>query len=161
VSLMISWFIAMLMTPQHCLWFLSQKKEEGETDEFNTPFFNQFRKLIYWILRHRSISLIFLVSALIISILGFQFVVKLFFPFSTRPQLMVDYWAPAGTSIHEVKRKTDIIEAKFQKENNVESVSTFVGAGPPRFYLPVDPEFLYQNYGQLLVNFKGYNDIDP
>jgi multidrug efflux pump subunit AcrB len=92
---------------------------------------------------------------------GFQYVVKLFFPFSTRPQLMVDYWAPAGTSIHEVAAKTSEMEKKFQKAANVESVSSFIGAGPPRFYLPVDPEFLYSNYGQLLINFKNYDDIDP
>ena len=74
---------------------------------------------------------------------------------------MVDYWAPAGTSIHEVVAKTNIMEKKFQEAENVESVSSFIGAGPPRFYLPVDPEFIYSNYGQLLINFKSFHDIDP
>lgn len=161
VSLMISWFIAMLMTPQQCLWFLSYDKQNTQTDEFNTPFFNRYRQLIYWILHHRFLSTIVLIGSLLIAFVGFQFVVKLFFPFSTRPQLMVDYWAPAGTSIHEVSAKTNAMESKFQKAENVEAVSSFIGAGPPRFYLPVDPEFLFSNYGQLLINFKSYQDIDP
>lgn len=161
VSLMISWFIAVLMTPQQCLWLLSSKKQETQTDEFDTPFFHRFRQLIQIILRYRLLSICCLVIALCLSFVGFQYVVKLFFPYSTRPQLMVDYWAPAGTSIHEVSSKTSKMEKKFQESKNVESVSSFIGAGPPRFYLPVDPEFIYSNYGQLIVNFKTYRDIDP
>jgi multidrug efflux pump subunit AcrB len=160
VSLMISWFIALLMTPQQCLWFLDSKKQNAETDEFNTPFFNRFRKLVQGVLHHRWLSVCLLVVLLAISFIGFQYVVKLFFPNSTRPQLMVDYWAPAGTSIHEVTSKTNLMEKKFQENETVESTSSFIGAGPPRFYLPVDPEFIYSNYGQLLINFKRYQDID-
>lgn len=161
VSLMISWFIAMLITPQQCLWWLPSEKEKTQTDEFDTPFFNRFRKLLHQILHHRLIFVCFLIAALILSFIGFQYVVKLFFPNSTRAQLMVDYWAPAGTSIHEVASKTDQMEKKFKEYPKAESVSSFIGAGPPRFYLPVDPEFMYSNYGQLLINFKSYHDIDP
>lgn len=161
ISLMISWFIALLMTPQQCLWFLNSNKENTQTDEFNTPFFNRFRKLLKGVIRHRVLTVGFLLVALAFSLIGFQYVVKLFFPSSTRPQLMVDYWAPAGTSIHEVSSKTALMEKKFHEDKTVESVSSFIGAGPPRFYLPVDPEFIYSNYGQLLVNFKKYQDIDP
>lgn len=161
ISLIISWFIALLMTPQQCLWLLDTKKQETETDEFNTPFFNRLRTLIRGVIRHRLLSVICLLAALVMSFIGFQYVVKLFFPNSTRPQLMVDYWAPAGTAIHEVSSKTDLMEKKFKEDNRVESISSFIGAGPPRFYLPVDPEFIYSNYGQLLINFKKYQDIDP
>ncbi len=161
ISLMISWFIALLMTPQQCLWFLDSKKQGTETDEFNTPFFKRFRKLIGGVIHYRVLSVCALLVLLVVSCIGFQYVVKLFFPNSTRPQLMVDYWAPAGTSIHEVASKTNLIEKKFQEDEMVESISSFIGAGPPRFYLPVDPEFIYPNYGQLLINFKKYQDIDP
>src|SRR5262249_22584039 len=152
VSLMISWLIAILMTPQQCLWLLKSNKQEAQTDEFDTPFFYRFRQLIKVILCNRLLSICCLLIALCLSFIGFQYVVKLFFPYSTRPQLMVDYWAPAGTSIHEVASKTSVMEKKFQEAENVESVSSFIGAGPPRFYLPVDPEFIYSNYGQLLIN---------
>lgn len=161
ISLMISWFIALMMTPQQCLWFLDSKKQESQTDEFNTPFFNRFRKLIRGVIHNRLLAVCVLLVALVISFIGFQYVVKLFFPNSTRPQLMVDYWAPAGTSIHEVASKTNLMEKKFKEDETVESISSFIGAGPPRFYLPVDPEFIYSNYGQLLINFKRYQDIDP
>lgn len=161
VSLTISWFVAMLMTPQHCIWGLSYKNQQNQSDEFDKPFFNYFRKVISLILHRRLISVCILIGLLVASFIGFKFVIKLFFPFSTRPQLMVDYWAPAGTNIQEVASKTDLIEKHFIKASNVESVSSFIGAGPPRFYLPVDPEFIYPNYSQLLINFKNYKSIDP
>ena len=113
VSLTISWFVAMLMTPQHCIWGLSYKNQQNQSDEFDKPFFNYFRKVISLILHHRLISVCILVGLLVASFIGFKFVIKLFFPFSTRPQLMVDYWAPAGTTIQEVASKTDLIEKKF------------------------------------------------
>lgn len=161
ISLVISWFIALLMTPQQCLWFLSYGTQNARTDEFNTPFYQKFRKAIRMIMRHRGLFVCLLVIALGFSFFGFQFVIKLFFPFSTRPQLMVDYWAPAGANIRDVEAKADRMERKFRSAEHVDSVTSFIGAGPPRFYLPVDPEFLYSNYGQLLINFKSYQDIDP
>ena len=161
VSLIFSWLIAVLLTPQHCLWLLSSQKQAGETDEFNTPLFNRFRTVIHGVLRHRLLTVCLLLIALACSFFGFQHVIKLFFPFSTRPQLMVDYWAPAGTSIHEVISRTSRMQQKFQEGTHVESVTSFIGAGSPRFYLPVDPEFLHSNYAQLLINFKTFRDIDP
>lgn len=41
------------------------------------------------------------------------------------------------------------------------SVSAFVGQGPPRFYLPVDPELPYQNYAELVINTHSYEEVDP
>lgn len=161
VSLMISWFIAMLMTPQQCLWFLKVDKNEKGEGEFNTPFFRTFRKILHSVLQYRYITLIILICTLLFSFFGFQYVVKLFFPASTRAQLMVDYWAPADTSIHEVANRTEVMQKRFNRAENVLDVSSFIGAGPPRFYLPVDPEFMFANYGQLIINFKSYRDIDP
>ena len=35
----------------------------------------------------------------------------------------------------------------------VESVTAYIGSGPPRFYLPVDPEYPYQSYGVVRTIF--------
>jgi multidrug efflux pump subunit AcrB len=51
-------------------------------------------------------------------------------------------------------------EKKMLADERVASVATFMGAGPPRFYLPVDPESPYQSYAQFIVNVQDYRDID-
>ena len=65
---------------------------------------------------------------------------------------MIDYWAPEGTRIQDVAIDITVLETKLLADERVESVSVFIGAGPPRFYLPVDPESPNQAYGQLIVN---------
>ena len=45
-------------------------------------------------------------------------------------------------------------------DERVEGVATFIGSGPPRFYLPVDPERPNPSYGQLIVNVRDARDID-
>ena len=39
-------------------------------------------------------------------------------------------------------------------------VATFAGQGPPRFYLPVDPESAHPSYGQIIVNTPTLGDVD-
>jgi multidrug efflux pump subunit AcrB len=38
-------------------------------------------------------------------------------------------------------------------------VASYIGAGPPRFYLPVEPEKPYSSYAQIIVNVKDYREI--
>jgi hypothetical protein len=51
------------------------------------------------------------------------------------------------------------IEHKLRSDSRVAGVASFIGAGPPRFYLPVDPEPLSSNYGQIVVNVRDYRDV--
>ena len=52
-------------------------------------------------------------------------------------------------------------EAYLMKDERVAGVSSFIGQGPPRFYLPVDPELPYQNYAEIVVNTHSYEEVDP
>jgi multidrug efflux pump subunit AcrB len=53
-----------------------------------------------------------------------------------------------------------LLEHELLKQEGVERVSTFVGQGPPRFYLPVDPEDNYPAYGQIIVNTDSLDSVD-
>lgn len=160
ISLLLSWIIAMMITPSQCIDFLPQPKEGGEK-EFDRPLFVFFRKVVRWMVKVRFFALSFLAILLIASIFGFGFVRQMFFPDSTRPQLMIDYWAPAGTRIEEVAEEVQKLEREVLNNPLAEDVAIFIGAGPPRFYLPVEPERRYQNYAQLIVNFDSYKDVGP
>jgi len=90
---------------------------------------------------------------------AFKYVDQMFFPAAARSQFMVDYWAPEGTRIQQVSRDLRGLEARILDDERVTSVSTFVGQGPPRFYLPVDPEDPYASYGQIIVNTTSFKDV--
>lgn len=163
-ALTISWLIALLITPLQCMDILKVEArkagDNSEGDEFKGPFFRIFRKVLKVAIRFRGITIGIILGMLAVSIFAFGFVSQLFFPDSSRPQMMIDYWAPAGTRIEELSKNIKPVEKQILLSPYVDSVSTFIGAGPPRFYLPVDPEKSFPNYAQMIVNVKEYENID-
>ena len=100
-------------------------------------------------IRYRVLFLGSMVGLLVLSVLGFRFVPQLYFPDSSRLQVMIDYWAPEGTRIQQTSADLQRIEKYLQEHPAIASVSTFIGKGPPRFYLPVSAEDPYTSYAQI------------
>ena len=100
-----------------------------------------------------------MVILLVTAGIGFTGIPQLFFPDSARAQFMIDYWAPQGTTMRTVSADLRGIEEKLDGDPRVTSVGTFMGAGGPRFYLPVDPEMPYSSYAQLVIATPTYDDV--
>ncbi len=161
VSLMISWLLAMTVTPLQCIDMLAApKKDRPQKDPYGGRFYRLFRRLLETSIRRRFLSLILMCLLLGGSLAGFSGVKQMFFPDSSRQQFMVDYWAPEGTRIQQVSADLGPIEQRLGADARVKNLSTFVGAGPPRFYLPVEPEKNYQSYAQLIVNTQSLEDVN-
>jgi len=163
-SLLLSWLIAVMVTPIQCMQMLKISKPspgKEEADEYGGKFFSGYRKLLELAIRGRWLFMGAMVGLLIVSAIGFGGVRQMFFPDSARPQFMVDFWYPEGTRIQDVSKQIQSAEKRLMDDNRVMNVSAFSGAGPPRFYLPVDPELPYQNYAQLIINTHSFKDIDP
>ena len=86
-----------------------------------------------------------------LSIFGFGFVQQQFFPDSSRPEILVDIWFPEGTSFAGNEEVTKRVEQRLLTEAGVNSVTTWVGSGVPRFYLPLDQVFPQSNVSQFIV----------
>ncbi len=163
-SLLLSWLIAVTVTPIQCMQILKvpqSEPDEEEADVYGGKIFVGYRKLLELAIRRRWLFMGAMVGLLIVSAVGFGGVRQMFFPDSSRPQLMVDFWYPEGTRIQDVSEQIKTAENRLMNDERVMNVSAFAGAGPPRFYLPVDPELPYQNYAQLIVNTHTFKDIDP
>ena len=161
IALLVSWVVSVTLTPVACLDLLPAPKDTGG-DPYGSPFFKRFKELLERAIRMRFLTIGSMVALLVVAFLSFGNVKKLFFPDSSMTKFMIDYWTPEGTRIQNVSADLKIIEAKLANDERVEAVATFIGAGPPRFYLPVEPESPNQAYGQLIVNvhdFKQINDI--
>jgi len=164
VSLLLSWVLSVTITPLVCIWFLPQPARSGSEDPYDAGFYRVFGSLLTSAMRHRFAVMGVLFATLAGSIVAFGWIDRSFFPNSARLQIMVDYWAPEGTRIQTTSSDLIRIEEKLQSDNRVASVSAFIGQGPPRFYLPVEPELPYSSYAQLIVNLKsleGLNELIP
>lgn len=159
ISLMLSWLVSVTITPLQCISIL--RAPENETDDaYSGRFFVGFKKLLVKLVLYRKLTLGISCVFLVISAWGFTFIPQQFFPDSTRAQFVIDFWAPEGTPIESVSAQLKPIESKLIADERVADVGTFIGSGGPRFYLPVDPEFPYQSYAQLVVNTPTFDDID-
>jgi len=161
ISLIASWIIAMTITPIMCIdLFPEPKPKDNESSEFDTPFFQRFRSFLEFGLRFRWATTLVMVAALGASVYAFQYVDRVFFTDSTRHQFMIDIWAPEGTRIQTTSALAERVEAQLADDPRIEGVATFVGAGGPRFYLPLDPELPYASYAQLVVNTTSLEAVD-
>jgi multidrug efflux pump subunit AcrB len=162
ISLLVSWVIALTITPVMCIDLVAAPKETSEkgADSDSGGVFKVFRNALEHAIRLRWATIGCMVGLLAVSVYGFQFVDRLFFTDASRQQFMIDVWAPEGTKIQEVASLIEPIEARLGKDDKVESVSSFIGSGGPRFYLPLDPELPYASYAQLIVNTKSLDDVD-
>lgn len=160
ISLLLSWVLSVTATPLLCILMLPDPKGSASAEEYGGAMFHTFRRMLDFCLARRWAVLAVLVVAMLGALSLFPLIDKSFFPDSARLQLMVDYWAPEGTTIETVSGDMQEIEAHLLTEPGVESVSSFIGAGPPRFYLPVDPEGANPAYGQLIVNLRSLDDLN-
>jgi multidrug efflux pump subunit AcrB len=161
ISLLTSWLISMTLTPLQCIDMLPEpKKEKADEEPYAGGFYRVFRRILEGAIRIRFFTIATMAALLVVSLISFGNVKQMFFPDSSMTKFMIDYWAPEGTRIQTVAADLKLAEKKLLTDERVESVATFIGAGPPRFYLPVDPESPYQSFAQFIVNVQDYRDID-
>ncbi|MGY2489312.1 efflux RND transporter permease subunit [Cupriavidus sp. CP313] len=153
LALVLSWLAAVYFTPY--LGYLLLKTHgpgAGEAHEvFDTPFYARFRRLVDWCVTWRKVVIAITLVAFALGIYAFKFVEKQFFPDSSRPELMVELWMPEGTSFAQMETEAKRFERLVGKDREVESLTTFVGTGAPRFYLPLDQIFPQTNVAQVIV----------
>ena len=160
ISLLVSWLISMTVTPLQCMNMLKAGNTNGGSDPYDSPFYRSYRAVLAWAMRARWLTIGSLVVLVLVAALGFGNVTQQFFPESSMPKFMVDYWAPEGTRIQQASADLRRAEEHLLADGRIDSVATFIGSGPPRFYLPVDPEYPYASYAQLIVNVHDFRDID-
>ena len=152
-SLVISWFVSVYFVPYLGALLLKAKPAaEGEVHElFDTPFYNRFRGVVRWCVENRwkTIGITLLVFAL--GIVGMGRVQQQFFPDSSRPEVLVDLWLPEGSTIQETEALAKRFEARMLKEPGIATVTSWVGSGVPRFYLPLDQIFPQANVTQAIL----------
>ncbi|MEM5274372.1 efflux RND transporter permease subunit [Cupriavidus taiwanensis] len=153
LALVLSWLAAVYFTPYLGYLLLKTRgRGAGEAHEvFDTPFYARFRRLVDWCVSWRKLVIAITLVAFALGLYAFKFVEKQFFPDSSRPELMVELWMPEGTSFAQMETEAKRFEQRIGKDKEVASLTTFVGTGAPRFYLPLDQIFPQTNVAQVIV----------
>ena len=155
VALVLSWLVSVYFVPYLGHWLLKDRPasdpESEHREQFDTPFYRGFRRLVEACVTHRWITIAATVLTFVLGLAGMGQVQQQFFPDSSRPEILVDLWSPEGTSFAASEAAAQAVEQRLMKEVGVTAVSTWVGSGLPRFYLPLDQVFPQTNVAQVLV----------
>ena len=154
LSLMISWVLAITLTPFFCNIMFKEPSEAmagTEVDPYKGALFVFYRGFLNKALKHRMISLVLTVAALVLAIAGFGHVKQAFFPPSNTPIFFVDVWMQEGTDIRETEKAIKQLEQDAMAYDGVENVTSVMGMGAQRFILTYAPEKSYSSYGQLII----------
>jgi multidrug efflux pump len=156
LALILSWFVSVYFVPYLGTLLLKEHKhhageESVHTEHFDTPFYNIFRKTVNWCVQHRWLTIGATILVFALGIVGMGKVQQQFFPDSSRPEVLVDIWFPEGTSFAANQEVTQRVEKRLMQEEGVNTVSTWIGSGVPRFYLPLDQVFPQSNVSQFII----------
>ncbi|PCI71792.1 MAG: acriflavine resistance protein B [Gammaproteobacteria bacterium] len=171
ITLLCSWILSMTMIPLLCVYFLKSKQPK---QNFETPFFQKYRRILAWLIKKRWQTLMATLVVFVISMAGLQLVPKLFFPPSDRTYFKVELELPIGSTIESTKEMVGKIEAYFQEhlvqnkkdeqyeqdEQGITNWVTYIGSGGPKFLLTHNPKPKSPNYALMVVNVTSLIIID-
>ncbi|WP_318434529.1 efflux RND transporter permease subunit [Photobacterium leiognathi] len=164
ISLMLSWFTAISLTPFFADLFFNNVKvdqADDQKDPYGSIFFVVYRKSLEFCMRQAWMTVIVLILMLGGSVYGFTLLKQSFFPASTTPMFMVDVWLPEGTDIRATNDTLKQLEKVVGAEEGVEYVSSSAGKGSQRFMLTYAPEKSYAAYGELIVRVDSFESVVP
>ena len=154
MALLLSWWVSVYFVPYLGVLLLKVKSHsahDGAHELFDGPFYSRFRQAVTWCVLNRWKAIGITLVLFVLGLVGMGRVQQQFFPDSSRPEILVDLWFPEGTSFKLNESVTQAVEQRLLKEAGVETVSTWIGSGVPRFYLPLDQVFPQTNVSQLIV----------
>lgn len=157
ISLLVSWVVSLTLTPLQCMAMLHA---EEKTDQKEGKMLSAFRAVLEFAMKKRLLTVASLVLLLVSAIGTFGNVQQIFFPDSSMTKFTVDYWAPEGSRIQSTSKGMAVIEQHLLKDERIKTISSFIGQGSPRFYLPVSPENPNPAYGQIIVNISDFEQLD-
>ncbi|MDN3683481.1 efflux RND transporter permease subunit [Vibrio sinaloensis] len=144
ISLMLSWFTAISLTPFFCRYFSLKvrkiKQDGADSDPYNGMIFVVYKNFLEFCMKRAWLTVVVLILGLAVSIVGFTHVKQSFFPSSTTPIFQADIWLPEGTDIRATNTKLKALEAWISEQDGVEHITTTAGKGLQRFMLTYAPE---------------------
>ncbi|WP_374412399.1 efflux RND transporter permease subunit [Novosphingobium colocasiae] len=152
-ALIASWFVAVIFTPYMGVRLLPDIKavEGGHSAIYETPRYQQVRRLIGWAVRRKRLVATATLAAFLIAGAGMPLVKKQFFPTSDRPEVLVEVQMPKGTAIAQTAAAARQVEAWLRRQPEAKIVTTYIGEGAPRFFMSLSPELPDPSFAKIIV----------
>ncbi|WP_100656429.1 efflux RND transporter permease subunit [Alteromonas flava] len=148
ISLLVSWFLSLTVTPLLCYHFVKIKREQdvGVVRRKINAVFDQlnpaYEKSLSIILRFRSLFLLAMFGLFILGGYALSLVPVKFFPDSDRSQVLIYLDLPAGSSMRETTSLMQRVMVDLEDKSRfpyIQQQVAYGGFGGPRFVLSLTP----------------------
>lgn len=152
ISMMLSWFAALIVTPVLGKLMLKVKKQEG--DPYDKFLFRAYRAILEACLRHRALTILITLAMFAGSVYVYTTLDTSFFPDAETVYYSVDLWSSEGTSISQQEKVTSGLADYLASQPGVKNISQFIGGGGLRFMLTYSPPEPDTSFSQLIVEVE-------
>ncbi len=121
---------------------------------YETRGYNLLRAVIRWCVTHRIKVVVATLGVFGLAVFGFTKVQQQFFPLSERPELFFQMRLPEGSSITASTAVARKAEEMLKDDKGIESFSTYVGQGSPRFWLGLNPQLPNEAFAEIVIVAK-------
>ncbi|MGZ9408996.1 MAG: efflux RND transporter permease subunit [Methylocystis sp.] len=158
VALIASWFVAVMFTPYLGVKLLpdfAKLHPHRDPEEiYRTPFYRWLRAVVTWAVDYRGVVIAGVVGVFALAVFGFFVVPKQFFPYAERLELFLQLRLPEGSSIGASLEAAKQAEALLKDDPDAALYTSYVGQGPPRFWLGLNPQLPNEAYSEIVVVAK-------
>jgi multidrug efflux pump subunit AcrB len=140
LALLTSWLVAVTFTPYLGVLLLpTPRRQLSHEAIYDTRPYRALRRVVRWCVHHRWFVVLATLLAFLASVAGMTLVRQQFFPNSTRPELVVDVTTRQGASHAATEAAVAKLEAVLAQDTDVRWYTSYIGSGPPRFFLSFNP----------------------
>ena len=152
-ALLASWFVAVFFTPYLGVKLLPKIEPNpgGHDAIYDTPLYRRLRSVVKACVRFKWIVAGAVIASFALAVVGMGFVKQQFFPSAARPELLVEIYLPQGTAFDVTNQVAKQVADDLRDLDGVVEMSSFVGAGAPRFFLSLNPEQPDPAFAKLLI----------
>jgi multidrug efflux pump len=155
VALLASWLVAVVFTPWLGVALLRAPKPAAaghHGGQYDGRAHRALRRLVRWCVDHRLLVLLATLAVLAAGFAGMAATRKQFFPTSARLELLVDVTLRQGAGLRATERAAEAVEAALAGDPGARTVTTYLGAGAPRFFLALNPDLPNEAFAKLVIN---------
>ncbi|KAA2238297.1 efflux RND transporter permease subunit [Salinarimonas soli] len=155
IALVASWFVAVIFTPYLGVKLLPKSMAaHGHADPhavYETRTYRILRAVVRACVNRRGLTILATIGIFAGSIVAFGRVQQQFFPLSERPELFFQLRLPEGTAIGVTDEAARKAERLLRDDPDIETYSTYIGQGSPRFWLGLNPQLPNEAFAETVI----------
>ncbi|MBT7372225.1 MAG: efflux RND transporter permease subunit, partial [Gammaproteobacteria bacterium] len=154
ISLLLSWVLAITVVPMLGNYLLKSTEAVDEKQLYSAWYFKPYEWMISFGLRRAWITSFIIVLITSAALYSMKFVKTSFFPSNNTPLFFIDYRLQEGTDILTTSSDIESLEQFILATPGINSVTSFIGRGAPRFATTLRTEQPNPAYGQMVIQVE-------